>query len=37
MTLHRRSLLALAATAFAPLATRAADAWPSRPIRWIVA
>jgi tripartite-type tricarboxylate transporter receptor subunit TctC len=43
MTLHRRSLLALAAGALAPLAgllpraARAADAWPARPIRWIVA
>jgi tripartite-type tricarboxylate transporter receptor subunit TctC len=43
MTLHRRSLLALAASALAPAAglapraARAADAWPSRPIRWIVA
>jgi tripartite-type tricarboxylate transporter receptor subunit TctC len=43
MTLHRRSLLALAAGACAPLAglaprdARAADAYPTRPIRWIVA
>jgi tripartite-type tricarboxylate transporter receptor subunit TctC len=37
MTLNRRSLIALAAgTALVPVA-RAADAWPSRPIRWIVA
>lgn len=43
MTLHRRSLLALAAGALGPGAAllgpgaRAADAWPSRPLRWIVA
>jgi tripartite-type tricarboxylate transporter receptor subunit TctC len=37
MTLHRRSLLALAAGALAPWAARAADTYPSRPIRWIVA
>src|SRR4051812_8077499 len=43
MTLQRRSLLALAAGAVGPSATllaspaRAADAWPDRPLRWIVA
>ncbi len=49
MSLHRRSLLSLAAAlplapagallagASAPLPARAADAWPSRPIKWIVA
>jgi tripartite-type tricarboxylate transporter receptor subunit TctC len=36
MTLPRRSLLALAAGALASSA-RAADAYPSRPLRWIVA
>lgn len=43
MTLHRRSLLTLAASAFGPSAallagsTRAADAYPDRALRWIVA
>ena len=43
MTLPRRSLLALAAGALGPAASllgapaRAADAYPSRPLRWIVA
>jgi tripartite-type tricarboxylate transporter receptor subunit TctC len=43
MTLNRRSLLALAAGSIAPAGAllapgaRAADAWPSHPIRWIVA
>jgi tripartite-type tricarboxylate transporter receptor subunit TctC len=43
MTLQRRSLLALAAGALGPsaallgTAARAADAWPSRPITWVVA
>ena len=38
MTLHRRSLLALAAGALGPsLAARAADAYPSHALRWIVA
>jgi len=42
MTLSRRSLLALAAgavpaAALLPRAAAAADAWPTRPIRWIVA
>jgi len=43
MTLNRRSLMTLAAGSIAPLgslvapAARAADAWPSHPIRWIVA
>ena len=43
MTLNRRSLIALAAGSLAPMgalvapAARAADAYPSRPIRWIVA
>ena len=43
MTLHRRTLLALAAGSIAPIGTllasgaRAADTWPAHPLRWIVA
>jgi hypothetical protein len=43
MTLQRRSLLTLAAGALGPSGTllstgaRAADGYPNRPLRWIVA
>jgi tripartite-type tricarboxylate transporter receptor subunit TctC len=38
MTIHRRMLLSLAASLpLLPMGARAADAWPNRPIKWIVA